>query len=168
MTPGHRDEERGFSLIECLVAILFVAVALLAFAQAFTTAYLNVTREGRNTMALTAARQVLEDAKGLTLDQLDGLDGFDTSSTGSLPAAQPERDIARRLRYVVAGDGGGWATTPEEQARWAQVTSDHGSPAGRAIVGVVAQSATLSRVTVSVSMPGQGRPVVLTTLVGSL
>ncbi len=168
MTPQATRDERGFSLVECLAAILFVAVALLAFAQAFTTAYLNVTREGRNTMALTSARQVLEDAKILSIDALDDLNGFDTDSIGSLPADQPARDIARRLRYSVAGSGGGWSYSDTEQARWSQVKSDHGSPGGRATIDVAAQSATLSQVTVTVWMPGQNRPVVLTTLVGPL
>jgi len=45
---------RGFSLLEVLVAISILAVAILAIASMFPTAYTNVHRSGVDTVTVAA------------------------------------------------------------------------------------------------------------------
>ncbi len=51
---------RGFSLLEVLIAISILAVAILAAASMFPTAYTNVNRSGVDTVAVTLAQQRFE------------------------------------------------------------------------------------------------------------
>ncbi len=55
-----RNRENGFSAIEVLIAMSILAVALLAIASMFPTAYTNVDRSGEETMAATLAQQRIE------------------------------------------------------------------------------------------------------------
>lgn len=161
--------ERGTTLIEVLVAVVVVSFALLALAHTFTSGYLNVVREGRETMALTAARQALEDCKSLPLSAVATLDGFDSDDATSLPTDAPARDIARRLRFAVAGSGNGFSFSESERAQWVRLLDDDGNPLrGRAGFVVAAESAALNRVTVGVQLEGHDRPITLSTLVTGL
>lgn len=54
------DHERGFSAVEVLIAASVIAVALLAIASMFPTAYSNVDRSGKDTVAVTLAQQRIE------------------------------------------------------------------------------------------------------------
>ena len=162
-TPHRAEEQAGFSLIETMVALVFAAFALLGFAHAFTASYLHVVREGESTMGLAAARQVLEDVKMLDLADLDELNGFDSTNVETLPQDQPQRNVARRLRYAVGGTDGSWSVTEAERARWARTEGEGHSPDGRATITVESPSATLRRVVVSVWMPGRDTPVTLET-----
>ncbi len=54
------SNNRGFSALEVLVAASIVAVALLAIANMFPTAYQTVDRSGEDTMAVTLAQQRME------------------------------------------------------------------------------------------------------------
>ncbi len=53
-------KERGFSLLEVLVAVSILAVAILAAASMFPTAYTNMNRSGVDTVAVTLAQQRFE------------------------------------------------------------------------------------------------------------
>lgn len=169
---------RGVTLIEILIAGAILAVALLAIANMFPTGYTNVTEAGRRTMSLTAARQILEDVRSLPYDNVTALNGFNSTNPATLPAAQPERDIARRWRYALAGDGDGFTTNATEQARWATLST--GVPLGGSVqVSVVATcpaapcppnpvSGTLQQVSVTVTFPARAGSMQLATLVARM
>ncbi len=53
-------DAKGFSLIEVLIATAIIAVAFLAIASMFPTAYRNVAWSGERTAAVTLAEQRLE------------------------------------------------------------------------------------------------------------
>jgi Tfp pilus assembly protein PilV len=160
--------EGGFSLIEIILGMAVLVVGVLGVATMFSTGYSDVAAGGRTTMAVTAARQILEDVRQLPFDNLANLNGYDTNSLATLPASDPERSMARKWRYTVAGDGAGWGFTAAEKAQWRQLASGAVIFGGRAQVGVVNQTATLRLVTVTVQGPGRGATVQIATLISRL
>jgi prepilin-type N-terminal cleavage/methylation domain-containing protein len=139
---------RGFSLIELLIGMTIMAVALLSIAAMFSTGYNDVGYGGKATVAAAAARQVIEDMQNLPFANLALLNNYNT--TGALPGANPEREVARKFRDVLAGPGAGFN--------------------GQIAVG--SPSATLRQVTVTVNIPGRTPgvvvPVQLVTLITRL
>jgi prepilin-type N-terminal cleavage/methylation domain-containing protein len=163
--------DRGLTLVEILVAMTVLAVALLGIAGMFETGYTTATAGGKMTLALTGARQMLEDIRTIPtnpLDSLDNLNGFDTNSTATLPASDPELAIARKWRYALAGEGVGWSFTTAEKAKWSVLSSDGTTFGGRGQISVVNQSATLRLVTVTVAVPGRGVNIQLATLISAM
>lgn len=55
---AHTDQ--GFSALETLIALAIAAVAMLAVASLFPSAYTNVSRSGRQTAAVNLAQQRIE------------------------------------------------------------------------------------------------------------
>lgn len=51
---------RGFSAVEVLIAAAIIALALLAIASMFPTAYTNVAQSGKQTAAVSLAQQRVE------------------------------------------------------------------------------------------------------------
>ncbi len=167
----HPSEE-GFSLIELLIGMSVMAVALLSIAAMFSTGYTDVHAGGRTTMGTSAARQMLEDIQTLPFNNLINLNGVNTASAGTLPANNPERDLVRKWRYALAGEGTGWAYTTGEKAMWSILTNG-GVPLGASgQIAVVQTNPTLRRITVTVQLPGRTAgaliPVQLTTLISRL
>ena len=170
-----RRRQAGFSLIELLIGMSLMAVALLSIAAMFSTGYNDVHAGGRTTMGTSAARQMIEDIQTLPFDRLVNLTNINISNAGvgTLPASNPERDLVRKWRYALAGEGGGWpAYTIAEKAMWSTLKIS-GVPLGaNGQVTVVQDSATLRRITVSVQLPGRTAgapiPVQLTTLISRL
>jgi len=159
---------QGFTLLEVLVGSAVLSVALLAMAAMFPTGYTNITDAGKMTMALTGGRQILEDISALPFDNIGTLNNFDTQNPASLPAADPERTIARRWRYALAGEGNGFAFTAAEKAAWSTLSTGQGiSLNGRGRINVVALTPTvppsLSQVTVTITYPGRPTGVQLVT-----
>lgn len=175
MIPGRRGLhtlQTGFSLIELLIGMSLMAVALLSIAAMFATGYSDVHAGGRTTMATAAARQILEDIQTVPFDRLVNLNSFDTRNAASLPASNPERDLARKWRYALAGDGTGWSVSIPEKAMWSTLTIS-GVPLGvDGQISVVQDSPTLRRITVTVQLPGRTAgapiPVQLATLISRL
>jgi Tfp pilus assembly protein PilV len=164
---ASRAGEGGFTLVEVLLAGVLMAVALLAMAGMFVTGYANITVAGRSTNGLAAGRQILEDVRSLPFASIANLDGLDTDDPSTLPAGGPEREVARRWRHALAGDGVGWSFTDEELARWPQPPAEVKILGATGRIDVVAQSATLNRVTATIMVPGTRRNIVLTTLVAN-
>ncbi|MGE5850648.1 MAG: type IV pilus modification PilV family protein [Candidatus Methylomirabilota bacterium] len=164
------EKTRGFTMIEILIGITILAIGLLGVAGMFSTAYVDVSAGGKTTMAVTAARQILEDTRLLPFDNLINLNGFDTNKVGSQPAGGPERAMARKWRYVVAGDGTGWNFTSGETAQWSSLYTGGANFGGQARVDVISPGAspTMRQVTVTVPVPGRGVNVTLTTLISRL
>jgi len=171
-----RARQTGFSLIELLIGMSLMAVALLSIAAMFSTGYSDVHAGGKTTMATAAARQMIEDIQTLPFDRLVNLTNINISNAGvgTLPASNPERDLVRKWRYALAGEGGGWpAYTIAEKAMWSILTIS-GVPLGvRGQIAVVQDSPTLRRITVTVQLPAriagaQPIPVQLTTLISRL
>ena len=158
----------GFTYIEVLVAGALLAVVLLALSAVFVLGYAGVNTSGRTTVGVAAARQMLEDIRLLPFTNVNNLNGFDTDNPSSMPAGGPEREFARRWRYVLAGAGVGWVFTDAEQERWTTLALGEGPLGGRGTVTVTARSATLSEVTVSVQVPGKFRTIALRTFVARL
>jgi type IV pilus modification protein PilV len=155
---------RGFTLIEILIGIIILAVGLLGIAGMFSTAYVDVSAGGKTTMAVTAARQIVEDMRLLPFDNVADLDKFNTNNSGTLPPVDTTKDpgrtiarnMARKWRYAIAGDGTGWNFTTAEKQEWGKLTTG-GSVVfgGNAVVAVTSPSVTLRQVTVTVSFPGR-------------
>lgn len=157
--------ERGFTFIEVVVAGALLAVSLLAMCGVFAVAYANLTSGGRNTVGVAATEQMLEDVRSLPFDSVAGLDNFDTDDPSTLPANDPAREIARRWRYALAGEGVGWTFSSTETARWTNLTGASGPAGAAGTIDVASLSATLCEVTVTVAVPGRWRPIVLATRV---
>jgi Tfp pilus assembly protein PilV len=146
-------DSRGFSLVELLIGMTFLMVSLLAIAAMFPMAYVTTNEAGKTTMTMTAARLLLEDVRSVDVDDLINLNGFDTLTPATLPAGGAEREIARRWRYALAGQGDGFTFTEAEKGRWASLSNSSVALGARGRIAVVAQSPTLMRVTVTISMP---------------
>lgn len=158
-------DRQGFTLVEVIVASMVLLIALLVIATMFPMGHQQVVDAGRMTLAVTAARQVLEDLGSLPFDNARTLHNFDTANAATLPAANPERAVARRLRYMVAGSGGGFAFTSAELAEYGSVT-----PIGGAATISIPATATCGaagsrcEATVTVSVPGLTTNVQLSTV----
>ncbi len=165
----HREWcDGGFSFIEIVLGMTVLVVGILGIVTMFSTGYTDVTAGGRKTMAVTAVRQILEDVRQLPFDNLGNLNGYDTNSLATLPAGDPERSMARKWRYTVAGEGTGWGFTAAEKAQWKQMSTGAVIFGGRAQVAVANQTATLRLVTVTVQGPGLGATVQIATLISRL
>ena len=166
---GRPPGASGFTMIEILVGLTILAVGLLGVAGMFSTAYVDVSAGGKTTMAVTAARLIVEDMRLLPFDKLANLNGFDTNNTVSQPAGDPERGMARKWRYIVAGTGTGWNFTSAETANWSSLyTGASVIFGGNAVIQVTSPSPTLRQVTVTVPVPGRGVNVSLSTLISRL
>lgn len=158
----------GITYVEVLVGAFLLMITLLALCSMFITAYAYVTSAGNSTMGLSAARQALEDVRQVPFDQLINLDGLDTENASSVPEDGAEREVARRWRYALAGEGVGWSFTDAEKARWPTLSIQGDDLGGVGTIEVVAQSPNLMQVTVSISVPGSWRPIRLSTLIARL
>ena len=154
-TPGtvrSLRTQRGFTIVEVLIASMIVVIALVAIAGMFPQGYKQVTDAGRLTMAVTNARAVQEDMKLVPFANLINLNGFDSTNPGTIPATPPESDLATRWQNDL---------TAAEGRTTIQVTScaAAGNPCG-----LPAPIATMTQVTVTVSMTALPQSVRLTTL----
>jgi Tfp pilus assembly protein PilV len=166
--PAPATGSRGSTLIEALVGGTLLAITLLGVCSMFVTGYSHVSASGRTTLGITGARQILEDVRSLPYDNLINLDGFDIDDATTLPSADPERELARRWRYTLAGPGVGWSFSTEEEQRWSMLTSEGIVFGGTATIDVEAQSPTLTLVTVRVSVPGRWSRIEWSTLITKL
>ena len=172
-----RGDRRGFTLVEVLVAAMILLVALMTLASMFPVGYKQIADAGRMTVAVTGARQVLEDIIDVPFNNIANLNGVDTiSNTGVIAAlGAPESAVARRWRYMLAGSGGGFTFTAAEIAAWGAPTTF----GGRAMVqvcdpGVVPPAPptpcaapvnpTRRQVTATITVPGLPTNIVVTTI----
>jgi hypothetical protein len=109
------------------------------------------------------SRQIMEDVRSVPFGSLETLDGFDTEDPGSLPDDEPQREIARRWRYAVAGEGDGWQFGASEAQAW---TTFAGSGFdARARVGIAQPTTSTRAVTVTMSLAGRKKDFRLATLI---
>jgi prepilin-type N-terminal cleavage/methylation domain-containing protein len=160
-TRSIRADARGFTLAEVIVASMVLLIALLVIATMFPMGHQQVVDAGRMTLAVTSARQVLEDVGALPFNSVVNLNNYSTANAASLPAADPELAAARRWRYMIGGSGGGFAFTAAELAQYGSVTPIGGT----ATIQVTSPSTTLRQVTVTVSVPGLTTNVQLSTVI---
>ena len=163
------NNERGFTLVEVLVASMILLIALLTLATMFPTGYKQIADAGRLTLATNGANHILEDLGSVPFANVRNLDNVDTDNSASMPGADPELAIARRWRYMLKGSGGGFTFTTAENTAWGTVT-----PIGaRAQVqirqvdnaaNVCPNTATTCRAVVLITMPGLPSNVVLSTI----
>jgi len=157
------------TLVEIMIGMTILVVGILGVTSMFGTGYTNVGEAARMTMAVTAARQMLEDIRTIPFDNLLNLNSFDTNASGTQPANNPERGIARKWRYALAGDGTGWNFTAAEKAMWQNLGVGNSVFAARGTITVASQTATLRLVTVTVrTASGRGATVQLATLISRL
>jgi prepilin-type N-terminal cleavage/methylation domain-containing protein len=156
-----RTNSRGFTLAEVIIASMVLLVALLVIATMFPMGHQQIVDAGRMTLAVTAARQVLEDLGSLPFDSVVNLNGFTTANSATLPANDPELAAARRWRYMVGGAGGGFSFTSAEMTEYGSITPFGGT----ATIQVTSPSASLRQATVTVSVPGLTTNVQLSTVV---
>lgn len=165
---SRASAEAGSSYIEVLVASALLGISLLTMCSMFVLGYANVATGGKTTMAVAASRQLMEDLRLVPFDQLAALDGFDTDDPNTLPASGPELEVARRWRYALAGDGVGWSFTPEEIARWTDLSAQGDPLAATGRIAVTPRSGTLAEIDLVVSIPGRPRPVQLSSLIARM
>ena len=164
------DDSRGFTLAEVMIASMVLMIGLLAVAGMFPVGYGQVADAGRMTLAVTGARQILEDVGALPFASLSNLNGFDTTNQATEPTTEPAKSTARRWRYMLAGAGDGFTFTTTETAPWGTVTPF----AGRATVQVTDPctptpcTSNLRQATVTVSLPGLLPTVALTTIIARM
>ena len=158
---GIRTNSRGFTLAEVIIASMVLLVALIVIATMFPMGHQQVVDAGRMTLAVTAARQVLEDIGALPFDSVANLNGYSTANSASLPGADPELAAARRWRFMIGGPGGGYTFTTAEMAQYGAITP----MGGTATIQVTSPSGTLRQATVTVSVPGLTTNVQLTTMI---
>jgi prepilin-type N-terminal cleavage/methylation domain-containing protein len=179
MIGRSRSADRGFTLVEVLVAAMILVVALVGIATMFPLGYRQIADAGRTTIAVTAARHILEDIGSLPFPAIDpattcanppgNLDCFnpaqgvvyDTTNVATLPTADPALAIARRWRYMVAGPGSGFTYTGTETTAWGNPTTFGGSATVRVDNG---PNNGTRVVTVTVTMPGLPTPVTVNTI----
>ena len=160
--------DSGFTYLETLVAASLLLVSFLALAGMFILGYSQISGAGNTTMGLAAVRQVLEDARRLPYDNLVNLDGFDTDNPATLPDDGPEREVARRWRYALAGSGVGWTFPDEEQARWPTLAEQGDALRAAGRIQAVSASATITEITATVSVPGRWRPIRVATRIAKM
>ena len=160
--PG---DSSGFTLVEVVIAGCLLAISLLFLAGMFATGYAQVAKAGNSTTGLSVARQLLEDVRALPFDRLANLNGFSTADPNTLPVSDPERRIARRWRYALAGEGDGWNFSSAERAAWSQLANQNLSFRGTGTVQVTAPTATSARITATVMVAGSARSFTLATVV---
>ena len=160
--------DSGFTYLEMIVSISILLVSFLALAGMFILGHAKISRAGNTTMGLAAARQVLENARSLPYDNLVNLDGFDTDDPTTLPDDNPEREVARRWRYALAGEGLGWTFSSEEQSRWPMLAEQGRVLRATGRIRAVAASATVTEIIATVSVPGRWRPIRVGTLIAKM
>ncbi len=157
-------DSRGFTIVEVLIASVVLLVALLTLGAMFPAGYKQVADAGRMTLAVTAARQILEDLGALPFASVANLNGFTTTNPATLPASNPEKAAARRWAYMAAASANGFAFTPAELAEYGSATPF----GGQASIQVTSPSGTLRQATVTVTVPGLGPSIQLTTVIVQL
>jgi prepilin-type N-terminal cleavage/methylation domain-containing protein len=163
-------DRRGFTLVEVLVAAMILVVGLLGIATMFPVGYRQITDAGRMTMAVSGARQILEDVGSLPFTpNLPAMNNFDTTNVGTLPAADPERAVARRIRYMLAGPGDGFTFDGTDATNWG-TPNTYGARAQVWVNDAVncpgpAGMPNLARVCVTVTVQGLPTAVTVNTVV---
>ena len=101
--------DRGFTLVEVLVAAMILLVALMTLASMFPVGYKQIADAGRMTVGVMGARQILEGIYDVPFNNIANLNGVDTiSNTGVIAGLSgTEAAMARRWRYMLAGPTGG-------------------------------------------------------------
>ena len=95
-------EERGQSLLEVLISILFLG-AILLMSLNFMAAGIRGNSRGREMSAAAyLAQEILETMKTIDFEDLSGFDGFVTG--GGLPAQEPARTICSEWEGNVQGE----------------------------------------------------------------
>jgi type II secretory pathway pseudopilin PulG len=164
-TSRKAPANAGFTLVEVMISGVLLAVALLAMSGMFVVGYADITSAGRSSNALASARQVLEDVRDLPFPSIVALDGFNTDDPNSLPDDADAREIAKRWRYTLAGDGVAWEYEQGETANYPTNPHDDQTLGSAGRIDVDLQAATLARVRITVFVPGSRRNIELITLV---
>ena len=94
----RRQDQRGVTMVELMVAMILMAIALLALAASFPYALYGVVASGFQTTATLLAQEAIERAKAADYGSIASL-SFDGSS-GILPA-----DCGGSFRPVTAFSG---------------------------------------------------------------
>lgn len=159
------SDARGFTLVELLIGMTILTLGLVAVASMFPVGFVVVSEAGKMTMAMTGARQIIEDVRSVPFANLSNLNGFDSSNSLTLPAGQPELDIARRWRYAIAGEGQGFTFTSTEKSQWSTLSTTNAKFGARGRIAVVTQSPTLRLITVTITVPGRANDVSMATVI---
>jgi prepilin-type N-terminal cleavage/methylation domain-containing protein len=171
-----RLARRGFTLIEVLIGASIMSLGLLAIAGMLSTGYTDVTAGGKTTMAVTGARQLLEDLRTIRYERLADFNGFRTDNVATLPPADAGilgrdvvREVARKWVYNLRGNDPAWGFTAAERARWEDPMTRMGQSFGATgTVAVDTSAATLRLVIVTVTLPGQPTQARIATLITRL
>jgi type IV pilus assembly protein PilV len=90
----------GFTLLELLIALMFLSVGILAMAQVFAVAQRHAAHSREETVAVTLISEIREKIMSETFDDVQSVfDGVDTQapSSISLPASEWADHLSERL-----------------------------------------------------------------------
>ncbi len=97
-----RASERGFTLVEVLVALLLVSVALMALGGVFDAAGRESLSAQRHEQAISVAQRQLEQIRSLRWDQI-GMTSLPTHQAAGNPPNDPTPAVPSNPNYYVSG-----------------------------------------------------------------
>jgi len=105
-------QEKGFTLLEVMVAAVILAIVLLAIASGEATSVKTTQRSNNGSLAAASAQDIIERMQG-NLTNLVGYNGFDTSNPATMPIDPTlSRDWTDWAAGMIPGGKGIVAVTP--------------------------------------------------------
>lgn len=94
--------QRGFTLLEIMIAIVILGIALIPMAGMFTTAHLSLKQGSESTEALGLAQQIMEEQKAKYLQEssLTGVTRTDSPIRSDCQYAVEVLDESSRIKSV--------------------------------------------------------------------
>ncbi|MBI3989667.1 MAG: prepilin-type N-terminal cleavage/methylation domain-containing protein [candidate division NC10 bacterium] len=121
-------QEQGLTLLEVLIASAVMAIAILALAGMFPSAYQNVKYGGEITRATALAQEMMEILRNESFGNLASYDGRSTGACGS-----------------------GTDSVSTNCRKWRDDITAVGLPSGSGTIAVVQETSDLRRITVTVN-----------------
>ena len=153
LTPIRHSAPRGFTLVEALLAAAILAMAIMAITAPFTAATRNEQADGRRTVAVSLASEIMEEIISKPFDDPDGASAVGPETGESTRESFDNIDDYHGYRETAGNivDGGGTlAGDPLAHDLSRQVTTTYIYVAGQDMAG----SPDFIRVEVTVSRKG--------------
>ena len=94
-------DQRGFTLLEIMIAIVILGIALIPMAGMFTTAHLSLKQGSEDTQALGVAQEIMEEQKVKHLKQETLANGAGTKGVFPYSVTVTDVDSEHKIKNVV-------------------------------------------------------------------